>query len=79
MTINDIVILSMMASLKKYFKLHGDPLGKDDAQTDIQVMMPANIRWGFYKYEDIKTENKFAALPIKIPLISNIKDSYTRI
>lgn len=79
-TINDIVILSMCSSLKKYLKDKGDPAGDDSAETDIQIMMPANIRWGFYKSrEDIRIENKFAALPIKMPLINNIKDSYKRI
>lgn len=43
-------------------------------------MMPANLRWGFPKSrEDIRIENKFAALPIKMPLINNMKDSYKRI
>jgi NRPS condensation-like uncharacterized protein len=79
-TINDIVILSMCSSLKKYLKDKGDPAGDEKVESDIQIMMPANIRWGFYKSrEDIRIENKFAALPIKMPLINNIKDSYKRI
>lgn len=42
--------------------------------------MPANLRWGFPKSrEEICIENKFAALPIKMPLINNMKDSYKRI
>jgi NRPS condensation-like uncharacterized protein len=79
-TINDIVLLSMCSSLKKYLKDKGDRAGDEDVETDIQIMMPANLRWGFYKSrEDIKIENKFAALPIKMPLINNMKDSYKRI
>ena len=79
-TINDIVILAMCSGLKKYLKDKGDPCGADNVETDIQIMMPANLRWGFPKSkEDIHIENKFAALPIKMPLINNIKDSYKRI
>lgn len=34
-TINDVVILSMCSSLKKYLKDKGDPAGNDDVETDI--------------------------------------------
>lgn len=42
--------------------------------------MPANIRFKFYQtLADIKIENRFSALPIKMPLVSNMKDAYGRI
>jgi len=40
-------------------------------------MLPANIRFRWYdKREDVKLENKFAAIPMTLPLISKMKDSY---
>lgn len=40
-------------------------------------MLPANVRFRWYeKREDVKLENKFAAVPIKLPLISKMQDSY---
>ena len=69
-----------MSSLKKYFKLHGDPLGNENTHDDIQIFMPVNIRWSFPKTRsEIKIENKFAALPIRMPLVNNMKDSYKTI
>jgi NRPS condensation-like uncharacterized protein len=34
-TINDIILLSMCSSLKKYLKDKGDNAGNDDVETDI--------------------------------------------
>tara|TARA_B110000285_G_scaffold232857_2_gene305050 strand:+ start:189 stop:374 length:186 start_codon:yes stop_codon:yes gene_type:complete len=34
-TINDIILLSMCSSLKKYLKDKGDKAGNDDVETDI--------------------------------------------
>ena len=34
-TINDIIILSLCSSLKKYLKDKGDRAGDDDVETDI--------------------------------------------
>ena len=63
-TINDIVMSSMSTALHEYFNLNED-------QTElIQVLLPANIRFKFYeKIEDIKLENKFAGIPLKVPLV----------
>lgn len=40
-------------------------------------MMPASIRWGFYKTPaHIKLENRIATIPLVLPLLNNMKDSY---
>ena len=62
-TINDIVASALSSSLHKLFKEHGDN------NTEIQLFVPANIRFSFYKsVKTIKLENKFAVLPVKMPL-----------
>ena len=43
----------------------------------IQVLIPANIRFKFYETPaDVKLENKFASLPLAIPLAETMKDAY---
>jgi len=40
-------------------------------------MIPANIRYSIYKdKESIKLENKFSAIPLKVPLVANMKNGY---
>jgi hypothetical protein len=41
------------------------------------VLLPANIRFRWYPTrEAVKLENKFSALPLKLPMISKMKDAY---
>ena len=48
-----------------------------DANKNIQIAIPANIRFGFPPTrESIKLENKFTVLPLTIPLCDSMKDSY---
>jgi len=71
-TINDILLSALSASLAKYFKSEEDP--KDS----VQIMMPAMIRWSFYKTPaEIVLENKIAAIPLKMPLKNKMSDLYT--
>ena len=43
-------------------------------------MIAANIRYSIYKNkESIKLENKFTGIPLKIPLVTNMKNGYKRI
>jgi hypothetical protein len=54
---------SMSTAFYKYLDIK-------DEKSKINIMIPANIRFKFYeKYEDIKIENKFAALPVTLPLV----------
>lgn len=62
-TINDIVLGAVSTSLNKMFK------EKKDKAKDFQIVIPANIRFKFYPTpEDVKLENKFAAIPLLVPL-----------
>ena len=79
LTINDVVVTATSQAVKEYLKIAGDPLGtKDDAT--INIIMPANIRYdGMYKTrEEVKLENKFTAIPMRIPLISDMENSYEK-
>ena len=71
-TINDLVTCSISNALNTLFKENGD---KDiDA---VQIGVPANIRFAFYPTpEKVKLENKFACIPLMLPIVKNMKDSY---
>lgn len=63
-SINDVITFSLSNALAKYFSKLGD-----DKTKEVSIMMPSNIRWSMYKtYDSVKLENKFAPIPIKIPL-----------
>ena len=80
-TINDIILSAISTTIQEYFKLSGDKLGsKPDGKAFINILIPANIRYGMYPTaEEVKLENMFAALPLQIPLFSNMKNSYKQI
>jgi len=63
-TINDLVCCALSRSMKQYFKSKGDKLGNAEVHKNIQIMMPASIRWSFYKRNAIKLENRIAAIPL---------------
>jgi hypothetical protein len=67
-TINDIMTASMSTAIKQYFDEKGDKTAKS-----INLAIPANIRFGHYKtWPQVKLENKFAPVPLVIPLDSDI-------
>jgi NRPS condensation-like uncharacterized protein len=73
-TINDIVTSALSTSMNVLFKEN-----KDQAQ-EFSVVMPANIRFKFYATpKDIKLENKFAAIPLSVPLVSTMEEAYPKI
>lgn len=77
-TVNDMLMSATSCAFKKYFKLKGDKLGdSSNIEPMINVLIPANIRWKMYQTSaDVIPENKFAAIPLKMPLVENMKDSY---
>ena len=80
-TVNDVLMCATTAALKEYFRIRGDKLGDAEVEGStppmIQVLLPANIRFRWYPTaDDVSCENKFAALPVKLPIIANMKDSY---
>lgn len=69
--INDIVMSSLSTSMHKIFKDHGD------TSDSINISIPANIRFKFYPTpEDVKLENKFAAIPLTVPLAPSMEEAY---
>lgn len=71
-TINDLVMCAFSTALTNYMKSKGEKVAKE-----IQVMIPANIRFRFYeKREDIQLENKFSCIPIRMPLTNNMDEAY---
>ena len=49
LTINDVVLSATSKAVQEYFKLTGDKLGmQPDGQAKINIMIPANIRYGMY-------------------------------
>lgn len=66
---------SLSTSLKTLFKEHGDT-----TSTQFNLVIPANIRFKFYPTrEEIVLENKFAGIPITVPLSSSMQESYDKI
>jgi hypothetical protein len=44
------------------------------------MVIPANIRFKFYPTpQDVKLENKFAAIPMIVPLTENMESAYKKI
>lgn len=66
-TINDIITTSITTGLKKLLEKRGDK------SESVQMVIPINIRFKLYptKY-DVKMENKFAPVPMKVPLTNDM-------
>lgn len=72
-TINDFVMSSLSTALHEYMNVKNE-------NTTINIFLPANVRFKFYKtYEEVRLENKFSAIPIKVPLYSKMSDAYQNI
>jgi len=71
-TINDVITCAISKAMNTILHQKGDT-----EQKEIYMVIPANIRFKFYKTrEEIKMENKFSALPFKVPLVDNMSSSY---
>ena len=58
------MISALSMATGRLFKDRGD-----EKNTRMKVAIPCNIRWKYYNtYEEVELENKFAPMPIKIPL-----------
>lgn len=74
-TINDLVTAALATSLKQYFELKGDT--KTDS---VNIVIPANIRFQHYEsFEKMKFENKFAPVPLTIPLDNEMTKSIPKV
>lgn len=73
-TINDIVNCALSVSLEQIFREN-----KDDS-TEIKMVIPASIRFAFYPTkEDVVLENKFAAIPVTLPLVKDMESAAPKI
>ena len=63
-TINELMTTALSMATGRLFKERGDEKNKQ-----MRIVIPCNIRWKYYKtYDEVELENKFAPMPIKIPL-----------
>lgn len=73
-TINDIAMCSLTTALNTIFIEQGETVEK------IKMALPANLRFKFYKSRyHVKMENKFACLPLEVPLSKTMEESYAKI
>lgn len=71
-----MVTASLGSAIKQYFEEKGDT-----KTSEINIAIPATIRFAHYgSWEKVKFENKFAPLPMRIPLIKDpsecLKETY---
>lgn len=65
-----MVTASLSSAVKQYFEEKGDT-----KTATINIAIPATIRFAHYgTWERVKFENKFAPLPLTIPLVKDLND-----
>ena len=58
------MVSAMSIATARLFKDRGDEKSKR-----MRIAMPCNIRWKYYdSFEEVRLENKFAPMPLKIDL-----------
>ena len=73
-SINDVVMCSLTTAMHSVFKEKGD------LSEQMKIIIPANIRFGFYpNRESVKFENIFAAIPLTVPLTESMEAAYQKI
>ena len=64
-----MVTASLATAVKKYFEIKGCTFIRK-----INIAIPANIRFAHYPtWDKVKFENKFAPVPLTIPLEDDLK------
>ena len=67
-TINEVMVAALSIAMARLFKDRGD-----DKSNRMRIAMPCNIRWKYYQtFEEVELENKFAPMPLKIDLESDV-------
>ena len=70
-TINDLITSCMSVSVKSYFESKGDFKTKA-----LNIVIPANIRFKPYStFKSVKLENKFAVVPLRVPLTTDLDEA----
>lgn len=73
-TINDIILSSLTTALHRVFE------GRKEEVKEVNLTIPANIRFSFYdSAATVKLENKFAAIPLRVPLTSSMEAAYRKV
>jgi hypothetical protein len=73
-TVNDILLCALTTSLSKIFKENNEKVD------NVTLMIPANIRFKFYaERKDVRLENKFAAIPLSVPITDTMEKAYGEI
>ena len=73
-TINDDIMCATSTAFLTLFQ------EKKENVSEINIAIPANIRFKPYKNrEDVKLENKFAAIPLKLPIVESMEKGYPKI
>lgn len=63
-TINEMLVGALSTAVARLFKEKGDEKNKR-----MRICMPCNIRWKYYEtFDEVKLENKFAPMPLKVDL-----------
>jgi len=63
-TINELMLGALSTATARLFKAKGD-----EKTNRMRIAVPCNIRWQYYQtYDDVKLENAFAPLPLKVSL-----------
>ena len=65
---------ALSVAMARLFKKHGDEKNKR-----FRIAMPCNIRWKQYNtYDEVRMENKFAPMPLKVDLVEDHREALTR-
>jgi hypothetical protein len=68
-TINDLMTIALSMAVKRYFVIKGDT-----KTNRINIIIPVNIRWEPYStFGSVHIENKFAPMPIDLPLFEDFE------
>ena len=65
---------ALSVAMARLFKEKGDEKNKR-----FRIAMPCNIRWKQYNtYDEVRLENKFAPMPLKVDLVEDHKEALSR-
>lgn len=80
LTVNDVILSALMTSLHMLFEEKNAARKVEERlpmPSHLNIVMPANIRFSFYESrEKIKLENQFAVVPLRVPIMPTMAESY---
>jgi NRPS condensation-like uncharacterized protein len=77
-TVNDVILSAIMTGLHMTFQdINKETKVERPIPSHLNIIMPANIRFSFYPtVKQIKLENKFAAIPLRVPMFATMAETY---